>query len=113
MLTFTIPAHRRGDTWGGINSIVISTDGTPVNLSGSSIKMQFREDIDAPVILEFSTENSIISLIENLEGALCINPTIIDIPYGVYRYDLQVTYPNGTVKTYINGTWEIVPDITE
>jgi hypothetical protein len=111
--TYVIPKHRRGDTWNGINSIVITSDGSPVNLTGASIKMELREDIDAPVALTLSTEDGTIVINDPLQGTLTIPPILIDIPFGNYLYDLQITFANGVVKTYLLGTWEIVADITK
>jgi len=113
MLSYNIPPALRGDTWPGIVSITIQTSGVPVSLSGASIKMQLREDIDAPVALELSTDNGLIINTKPLSGTFQIPPQIINIPFGTYNYDIQVTFPNGIVTTYIAGTWLITPDITQ
>jgi hypothetical protein len=113
MLQYTIPSHLRGDTWDGITSIVLHKNGIPLNLTGATIKMEFREDIDSPVVLELSTTNGKITITNALSGTISIPETIIDIPFGKYVYDLQVTLTSGYNKTYMRGTWEIVADITE
>lgn len=112
-MTYTIPTHRRGDTWDGINSITIRVNGTPINLTNASIKMEFRQDLDSPVVLTLSTTDSSIIIQNAVAGIIRIPPKKIEIPFGKYLYDLQVTYLNGTVKTYMEGSWEITPDITE
>ena len=111
MLTYNIPKHRRGDTWDGINSIGIKVNNTPVNLSGAIVKMDFREDFDSPVVLTFSTETSTI-LIQPSLTSVNIPHRLINIPVGMYKYDLQVEFPTGIVKTYMNGVWEIFYDVT-
>ena len=113
MLSYTIPPALRGDTWPGITSISITISGVPVSLSGANIKMQLREDIDSPVALELSTSNSGIVITNPLGGTFQIPPQIINIPFGTYNYDIQVTFPSGTVTTYIAGIWQITPDITQ
>lgn len=110
-MTYNIPPHRRGDTWDGINSISISINGVPVVLSGASVKMEFRQDIDSPVVMTFSTENSGIVILN--ANTVRLMPRKIEVPFATYQYDLQVTYPTGVVKTYMAGTWPIVADITE
>lgn len=110
-MTYDIPPHRRGDTWDGINSISININGVPINLIGASVKMEFRQSIDSPVALTLSTNQNSIQIIN--ANTIRILPKLIEIPFAKYYYDLQVTYPNGTVKTYMEGSWEIVPDITE
>ena len=109
-MIYNIPEHRRGDTWDGINKIGITQNGVPVNLTNSSIKMEFRQDVDAPVALTLSTENSGI-LITSI-SSIRIPSRIVEMPHSKYYYDLQVTFPTGIIKTYITGTWVIIPDIT-
>jgi hypothetical protein len=109
-MTYDIPTHRRGDTWDGINSISISVNGVPVVLSGARIDMEFRQDIDSPVAMTFSTTTSTIQILN--ANTIRILPRKIEVPFATYQYDLQVTYSTGVVKTYMSGKWPIVPDIT-
>lgn len=112
-MTYTIPAAKRGDTWDGINSIAIAVNGAPINLTNAIVKMEFRQSIDSPVTLTLSTSTSSILITNALSGVIQIPPKKVEMPFGDYMYDLQVTYPTGVVKTYMSGTWEITPDITE
>lgn len=109
---YNIPKHRRGDTWDGILSLGIKENGVPVNLSGSVVSMELREDYDAPVTLTFTTTDSSISINANL-SSISIPARIIDIPPSKYMYDIQVTYPTSRTKTYVQGNWEIFFDITK
>jgi len=113
MLPYTIPSALRGDTWSGITSITITNSGVPISLSGALIKMQLREDVDSPVALELSTTNGLITITNPLSGVFQIPPQVINIPFGTYNYDIQVTFPTGIITTYIAGTWQITPDITQ
>jgi len=110
--TYNIPKHRRGDTWDGINSIGIKVNGTPINLSGAKVDMELREDYDAPVVFSLSTTTSTISVLPTL-SAFKVLPTLIDIPPATYSYDIQITYPTGIIKTYMEGKWEIFFDVTQ
>jgi hypothetical protein len=110
-MIYNIPPHKRGDTWDGINKISITQNGIPVNLTNASIKMEFRTGIDTPVAMTFSTENSGITITSL--SSIKIMPRLIEVPFATYYYDLQVTFPAGVVKTYVSGTWIIVPDYTE
>jgi hypothetical protein len=112
MLTYNIPDHLRGDTWNGITSITFSKDGIPLTLSGANVGMQFRKQVDGPVTLELTTSNGGINITDPLNGVIQILPVLITMQYGIYQYDLEVTLADGTVKTYMKGTWNIVPDIT-
>lgn len=110
--TYNFPRHRRGDTWDGINSIGISVNGVPVNLSGAVISMELREDYDAPAAFSLSTTTSTVSVLPSL-SAFTIPPVLIDIPPATYLYDIQITYPTGIIKTYMEGKWEIYFDVTK
>ena len=110
--TYNFPRHRRGDTWDGINTIGILVNNVPVNLSGAVITMELREDYDAPPALSLSTTTSTVSVLPSL-SAFTIPPIVIDIPPATYLYDIQITYPTGTIKTYMEGKWEIYFDITK
>ena len=110
-MTYNIPKHRRGDTWDGINKIGITINSIPVNLSGAKVTMQFREDYDAPTALTLSTETSTITVLPDLSSVRVL-PVIVDIQPATYKYDLQVTFPDKQIKTYLEGTWQIYFDIT-
>jgi hypothetical protein len=112
-MTYDIPSHRRGDTWDGINSVAINSNDQPINLTGAAIKMELREDIDAPATFTLSTTDNTIVITNAAQGTFTIPPILVDIPFGKYLYDIQITFANGVVKTYVEGTWEIVADITE
>jgi hypothetical protein len=110
-MTYNIPRHRRGDTWDGINNISITQNGVPVNLTNASVKMEFRQGIDTPVAMTFSTANSGITITS--VSSVRVMPRLIEVPFSTYKYDLQVTFSTGVVKTYISGEWPIIADITE
>lgn len=113
MKVYTIPPHRRGDTWNGINTISFTVSGTPLNFTGANVKMEFRQKTDTPVTFSFSTETSEIQFVDAGNGVIRIMPQIIEVPPSKYYYDLQVIYPNGVTKTYMVGTWTVFADITK
>ena len=115
--TYTIPKHRRGDTWKGIESIGITINGTSIDLSDAQVDMELREDYDAPAALKLSTTTSTISVLPSLT-AFKILPLVVNIPPANYKYDIQVTTDVSSntlssVNTYMEGTWEIYFDITK
>lgn len=112
-MIYDFPSARRGDTWDGISTITIATNGIPINLTGATAKMEFRQTIDSPVMLTLSTENGGIVIIDPVNGVLNVPPRLVELPYQKYLYDLQITLSTGYVRTFLEGTWEIKPDITE
>jgi hypothetical protein len=113
-MDYNIPDHISGDTWDGIASITVESGGIPISLVGCSIKMQVRTSysLASPVYIEFSTVDGTIIIPIPLQGIVSIPPRLVNIPVGDYKYDFQITYPNGFVKTYMKGNWKILQTIT-
>lgn len=111
-MNYTIPTHRRGDTWDGISSLTLGISATSLNLTGATIKMQLREYPNAPVVLVFSTEDNTIEIINPTAGTIRIPKKVIDINPSDYMYDIEAVLSNGDVKTTVEGKWKIIPDIT-
>lgn len=91
-----------------------SATDNPVNLIGSKIRMQL-VNTSGQVAWEFST-------LPGKDGRLTIgNEGVLTfetinswgLKPGVYSYDLEITFPDGFVKTYMTGTWKVNRDITK
>lgn len=113
-MIYNFPEHRCGDTWKGIYSITISECNSAVNLTDCDIYIHFRSklDIASPVFLELSTENKSIEIISKEDGTIRLPSKIISIPVGDYSYDLQVNFPTGRSKSYLTGSFKILPQTT-
>jgi hypothetical protein len=111
-MTYTITPHKRGDTWDGISSISFNVNGVPINLTNANVAIEFRQNMDYPVALRLEVGDGI-EIVNPSTGTIRILPRIIQMPPGKYLYDLQIVFSDGTIKTYMSGSWEILPDITE
>lgn len=111
-MIYNIPAHKAGDTWKGIAGITIFRDGSALDLTGATAKMQVRFQIDSPTVVEFSSQNNTITFIAPTSGILSIPPQIIDVPPATYLYDLEITLASGEVKTWLEGKWPINSHVT-
>ena len=113
-MNYNFPEHISGDTWSGINSMIISETNTPVNLSNCKIVMQVRSshNLASPLVYEFSTLKNTILIISAVGGVINVPSQDINIPPGLYNYDLKIIFPNGNKKTYLTGEWKILPNIT-
>jgi hypothetical protein len=113
-MNYNLPDHISGDTWKGISSITIQQNGSAVDLTDCDVFIQIRSDrnLASPVFLEMSSYNKKIGVVIPKLGIISIPPQEIDIPVGEYVYDLQINFPSGEVKTYLNGTLKILPHIT-
>lgn len=101
----------RGDTWQRA-WMITSADGAPVDLAGASARLHVR-DAAGSLVAEAST----------VDGRLIITPAAgrIDLTMpavamqlvpGSYRFDLEVTYPGGLVRTYEQATLVVLEDIS-
>ncbi len=113
-MTYNFPDHYSGDTFMGISSITLLENGTPINLTNCGIYAQFRpvSNLANPVFFELSSDLDAIIIIAPSLGMITIPEQIIDIPAGDYAYDLQVIFPNGYIKTFLNGKIKILPQLT-
>lgn len=104
---------RRGDTWEGISQISIVTEaGDPVVLSGSQIDLEIRREYDSPVLYRLSSTTDDIEFIAEDNNSIRIRPMTVEMHYGTYVYDLQITFQDGTVITFLEGHWIVSPDVT-
>jgi hypothetical protein len=115
--TKNIKAHWSGDTWRGITFRISTVDSqgtkTPVDLTGARVDMHVKkEPTDRKSVLQFSTEDSTMQISDAVGGVVTVLPMVVEEKAQEYYYDLQVTDTNGVVTTYVQGSWEIVQDVT-
>lgn len=110
---YNIADHYKGDTFDGVQfTIINSTDSLPINITGCLIKIQFKKNSNNGSIIKEITEISGITIIDAINGVFKINPFLIDWDEGRYLYDVQITFPDLSVRTYIKGTILIIQDTT-
>ena len=102
------------NTWNGTGILqILSDSGRPINLTDCLIEMKVRLSFDSPSVLYFSTTDETVGIVNpKTLGKFFIEPRVVDIPPGLYQYDIKVTFPNGDVRTYFSGSWSILPCIT-
>ena len=88
---------------------------TPVDLTGCTARMQIRSKVDSPdVLLELTTENGGITL----GGAAGTVRRFVDatdtaaITWKSGVYDLEIEFPDGTVRRLISGGVSVSPEVT-
>lgn len=112
MGNYDFPDHIKGDSFSG-QRFTILVNGVPLNLTNATIKMDLRGQANlATYALRFMTSDNTIQIVDAANGVFEVRPRIIDIAPKTYFYDIEITLQDGTVKTYISGTWNIVQDIT-
>lgn len=111
MATYNFEPHIKGDTFKGCR-FTVNVNNAPLNLTDCQIRMHLRTNPLHTAKYELSTTNGKIAIIDAENGIFEIPEQIIDIPAGYYYYDIEIIFLNGIVKTYINGRFEILQDIT-
>jgi len=111
-MTYTFPDHINNDTFEGAE-FTMSLNAAPMNISNTNIRMQLRKSYNSDVVFDLDSADSEIIITNGTAGLFRIPKQVIGVPLpGVYQHDIQFTFPNGDVKTYISGTWKITGDIT-
>jgi len=103
---------RRRDTLSFWLDWVTVQDGSDIDLEGFGFLMQVKYNLSGNLALELSIENSRIS-ISGKRTTFIVPNSGMDIPAGQYSYDLQVTYPSGTVRTWLYGIFVVKNDVSE
>ena len=109
-----LPSLYRGDTWLGLPSVIIQSDGQPVDLTGAEAVMHLRKHPrSAAITKQWSTGEASIEIIAPASaGQLKVNPTDMNVDAADYHYSLQVELADGIKITILKGTWKIVENPT-
>lgn len=88
-------------------------DATPYDLTGCTARMQIRNKVNTPVLLEATTENGDITL--GADGVIAVKLSdektdLLTVTKAVY--DLEVEFPGGDVARVVEGQVTISPNVT-
>jgi hypothetical protein len=97
---------QRGVTFGG-RMIKFGKNGSPLDLTGVIVEMQFRLRKEDGPIFEFKTSDNSILITTPLNGEMYMAERCMEYPEGDYFYTLKIIFPNGTKKKPINDRWKI------
>lgn len=114
---YTFKLQKAGDTFNGLKLTCTRTsegNTTPINLENVVLKMQIRRAKDCPIIFELSSENNGgITIEDAAAGIFRIDAfKVPNVDSFKYVYDIEFNFPNGVVKTYIEGYFPIESDVT-
>ena len=108
---YNLPDAYRGDNYDPIQFIFTDADSNPIILEGAIANAQVRNQRNGLVFEWASSDGSIIISGNSLTfGA--VPGEKMKIQPGSHNYDLQIN-TSGIYDTFINGTWNIIQDITE
>jgi hypothetical protein len=102
---------RRGDTF-RLTMELTDSNGDPIVTSDFTYLMQVRtdafDDSNSPIIND--TEFTIQATQVGELIITCPASTMASIASGSYFYDLQTTASDGTVQTWLQGSFEVIED---
>lgn len=99
----------KGDTWS--QTFTLTSNSTPINLSGSTPKIEIRKGCGGTLMLTLTSGNGI--TIGGTNNNVLTISKAITIDKGNYHWDLQVTFSGGSVKTYLTGDFIVYDDVTK
>ena len=111
--TYNLREHYKGDTWDGFSIRLYEVYPTTyLNLTGASVKMQFRKGKKNGALAKELTSDVDGGLViaNAAEGYIVFEPFEKDFVADTYYYDIQITFANGRVVTYLQGTEPIIQD---
>jgi len=107
---YNIKAYRN-DTL-QLTFTIRDNDGNPVSLANADLKLQVRNKPDGTVYITMTEGNGL--TVGGVGNNVITISKIIDFnACGCYHYDLQATFTNGIVNTYVRGSFIIFNDITQ
>ena len=106
--SYTMPDTVKGNTFVGVE-FNLQNNGTAIDITGATIaliaKIWDQEGADAVISLD-TTDG--ITITDATEGKFEVDEQVIDVEARCYEYDIKVTFPDSTVRSYIYGNWTII-----
>ena len=102
----------QGDSFGEKNISIANTSG-PIDLTGVTIRCQFRKNTKIGTVAKTITEVDGIDIYDPVNGLLRIEDFIVDFAPDIYYYDVQFTFQDLSVKTYFGGHFKVLQDVTQ
>jgi hypothetical protein len=104
-------SYVRGDTINARQftlSQTINSVTTPIDLTNALIDVTFASSQSK----HLKSIGNGITITDASNGVFQIDAFVLNYP-GVYQYDVNIVFPNGVVRTYINGSIKIENDTTQ
>ena len=96
-------------------TLVYKVDGTAVDLTGYTARMQVRKSVtDSTVLLSLTTDNSTI-VITGATGTVTLTvpaTTMAAVAAGSWVYDLEIVSGGSVVTRLIEGKFVVTPEVT-
>jgi hypothetical protein len=97
---YIIPSIVSGTTDNG-RQFTIIRNGSPVNIT--AVEATFKS-IKATKVL---TNGAGFTIIDAVNGVIQMDSQLIDWPFSMYEYKIQLTLVDGSKKVYVIGKWNL------
>jgi hypothetical protein len=110
---YNMADHYKGDTFEGVRfTLTNSEDSSPIDLTAALIASKFRRLSPTGDVVADLSIGSGITVIDAVNGVFEIDSMVIDWTPTKYYYDVEITFSNAFVKTYIKGIMPVKQDVT-
>jgi len=99
----------RNDTWQQVFTLLADT--TPINVIGSTVYIQVSKGCGGVLALTLTNGSGI--TLGGVNNNQITVKKLVDIAKGNYVWDMQVTFADLTVKTYLEGDFIVYDDVTK
>ena len=114
MATFDIYNIRdqyKGDTFQGVQFTISNQDGA-IDLTGVDIRTKFRRKTETGQVVKTITDGDGITLTDAANGIITFDAFDINWIADIYHYDIEITFTNDVIRTYVKGTLLLIQDTT-
>lgn len=85
--------------------------GTPVDITGSTIEIDFRYRCKTGKIVKETSIGSGITVIDAVNGRFDLDKFLLDWEVGLYWYGVVITFPNGDIDENLQGEVKVLQNI--
>ena len=106
---YNIVSIKKNTKKSPVQFILKDGDNDPISLSGAAISIAFRlGSYDGVLAATWTTANSKVTITDAANGTFQTAEQTVNWTAGVYYYDVKITFADGDIKTWIEGTFEIL-----
>jgi len=109
---YKLSDHIKNDTFEGVEFTFQDGDGVGIDLTGATVAIKFRQSCKTGVEVAEKTTAAGVTLTDAVNGVVTLDKFVIDWEIGTYYWDVQITAADGDVNTYIQGTLNVIQDVT-
>lgn len=113
MKTYNFPDRLKNTTFRAIR-FTLSSEGSPIDLTGATIKCQFRSSGKTGAVKKDISNGNGITIVDATAGIIEIDSfNLTNWSAGTYYYDVLITFSSGLKEIYFGGQQVIHQNVTQ